>query len=325
MTRAADAMYFLFKDRDYLAPLDDYIDMSQYADDLVSAQQVVVDDGKSYGLVEGFYPYALIYNTDMLEAAGFTAPPTTPQEFLEVAKALSDGQEQYGYGTRHTMAEQGGWWYEMSFWITAFDAAWARDGVPTVNTPEMIEAVTFFKEMYDADVFPKGVDAATYRRMFAEGKIAMLTDNQGMYEFVQQANPDVVLGFAPPPFAPNPIQTIVEVVMMTIPTDSPNPEAAATFLEWWFNHYDTFGQEVKSLTGSKTANAALVEQLPHLQVYAETPIALNGGVLPQGFETRVPEFRQIVLERISQVLLEDRDPQEAMDEAQRELENLPPA
>ena len=213
----------------------------------------------------------------------------------------------------------------MSFWITAFNAVWAKDGKPTVNTPEMIEAVSFFKEMYDADIFPKGVDAATYRRMFAEGKIAMQTDNQGMYEFVKQASPDIELGFAPPPFAPNPIQTIVEVVMMTIPKESPNPEAAATFLEWWFNHMGEFGKDIKSLVGSKSANAALVAELPHLKVYAETPVALNGGVLPQGFETRVPEFRQIVLERISQVLLENRDPKEAMDEAQRELENLPPA
>jgi multiple sugar transport system substrate-binding protein len=322
MTRAADAMYFLFKDRGYLAPLDDYIDMSKYADDLVSAQQIVVDDGKSYGLVEGFYPYALIYNKGLFEEAGITAPPTTPQEFLEVAKKLTRGQEQYGYGTRHTMAEQGGWWYEMSFWITAFNATWAKDGKPTVNTPEMIEAVTFFKEMYDADIFPKGVDAATYRRMFAEGKIAMQTDNQGMFEFVKQANPDIELGFAPPPFAPNPIQTIVEVVMMTIPTGSEHPEAAATFLEWWFNHMTEFGRDVKSLVGSKKANAELVAELPHLQVYAETPVALNGGVLPQGFETQVPEFRQIVLERITQVLLENRDPKEAMDEAQGELEAL---
>jgi multiple sugar transport system substrate-binding protein len=325
MTRAADAMFFLFKDRGYLAPLDDYIDMSKYADDLVAAQQIVIDDGKNYGIIEGFYPYALIYNKGMLEAAGITAPPTTPQEFLEVAKQLTRGEEQYGYGTRHTMAEQSGWWYEMSFWITAFNATWALDGKPTVNTPEMIEAVTFFKEMYDADIFPKGVDAATYRRMFAEGKIAMQTDNQGMFEFVAQANPEIELGFAPPPFAPNPIQTIVEVVMMTIPTQSPNPQAAATFLEWWYNHMGEFGREIKSLVGSRQANAELVAELPHLQVYAETPVALNGGVLPQGFETRVPEFRQIVLERISQVLLEDRDPKEAMDEAQRELENLPPA
>ena len=92
MTRAADAMYFLFKDRGYLAPLDDYFDIGKYKDDLVAAQQMVVDDGKSYGLIEGFYPYALIYNKGMLADAGITEPPKTPQEFLEAAKKLTKGR-----------------------------------------------------------------------------------------------------------------------------------------------------------------------------------------------------------------------------------------
>ena len=44
------------------------------------------------------------------------------------------------------------------------------------------------------------------------------------------------------------------------------------------------------------------------------------AILPAGFETRLPEFRNIVLKHVSNVLIRDLDAKAEMDAAQAELE-----
>jgi multiple sugar transport system substrate-binding protein len=264
--------------------------------------------------------YALLYNKALLNKAGIQEPPKTPEEFLEVAKALTNPPDQYGYGTRHTMPEQGGWWYELSYWVEGFGGRWAVDGQPTVNTPEVVAGIQFFKQMYDEGVFPKGVDAATYRRMFWEEKVGLLTDNQAVYVITRDQNPNIALEVAPSPFDP-PI-THVEAGYLALPADAKHPQEAAVLLEWLYQHIDEYGLNVQTLTGSKKANTRILEKFPYLKVWSELPVVENGGILPPGFETVLPEFRQIVLERVTQVLVENRDVQAAMDQAQAELMKL---
>ena len=178
----ADGFFFTFLGRDYLQPIDEYFTLDK--NQTGPAQQRTVKDGKTYGVVLDFYPYALIYNDSLFQKAGIMEPPKSPEEFLSVAKKLTNPPDQYGYGVRHTVAESSGWWDEMSYWLMPFDAKWSVKGKPTVDTPEFVQAVEYFKTLYDEGVFPKGVDASTYRRMFWEEKIGMLTDNYSTYRII---------------------------------------------------------------------------------------------------------------------------------------------
>ena len=69
--------------------------------------------GRTYGTVLHYTTYALLYNEKLLGAAGITKPPSTPQEFLSAAQRLTKAPEQFGYGVRHSMNEEVGWWYEL--------------------------------------------------------------------------------------------------------------------------------------------------------------------------------------------------------------------
>jgi multiple sugar transport system substrate-binding protein len=317
---AGDYMFFSFFDRDYLTAFEDFFVLPM--GDVMQAQDMANIKGKTYGMLVEYVTYALLYNERLFKEAGITEVPKSTDAFLNVARKLNSPPQQYAFGTRHTMPEQGGWWYEMSYWVAGFGATWAQDGKPTVNTPEMIAAVEFYKKMYDENLFPKGVDAATYRRMFWEEKIAMLSDNQAVYLITKNKNPKIQLKAAPNPFQPKPVVTHMEAVFLTLPKDAKHPKEAAMFLQWVFKHLKEYGMGVESIVGSKSASKEIVAKFPHLEVFANTPVALNGGILPQGFETRQPEFRQIVLERVSQVLVENRNAAEAMNEAQMELEKM---
>ncbi len=321
---ATDAMLFTFLDRGHLAPFSAFPPLAAMLErdraDLVDGQATATVDGQTYGVVSHFSTYGLLYNEKLLTDAGITRPPTTPQEFLAAASRLTKAPEQFGYGTRHSMNEEGGWWYEVAYWVHGFGGRWATGGKPSVNTPQVVSGVRFFKQLYDAGVFPKGVDAATYRRMFWQEKIAMLTDNNAVYFIAKSQNPSLALRAAPNPFAP-PV-TVGEISFYTVPKGAKHAQEAATFIEWYRRHLRELGLNLQNLVGSKAANAEILKAFPHLQTFVAAPLAPNGGALPPGFEGRMPEFRHIVLQHVTNVLVNNADPAAEMQAAQTELENM---
>jgi len=323
---ATDAMLFTFLERGHLAPFSGFPALTTMLDrdraDFVDAQAVASVGGQTYGVVSHFSTYGLLYNDRLLTEAGITKPPATPQEFLAAATKLTKAPEQYGYGTRHSMNEEGGWWYEVAYWVHGFGGRWATNGKPSVNTPQVVGAVRFFKQLYDAGVFPKGVDAATYRRMFWQEKIATLTDNNAVYFIAKSQNPSLPIRAASNPFSP-PV-TVGEVSFYTIPKGAKHSQEAATFIEWYRGHLREMGMKLQNLVGSKSANAEILKAFPHLATFAAAPLAENGGALPKGFEGRMPEFRHIVLQHVTNVLVNNADAAAEMQAAQIELEAMRP-
>jgi multiple sugar transport system substrate-binding protein len=314
---ASDTMFFSFLTHGYLQPLNNLLDLGKYRADFLPVQRVAEVKGQTMGVVTEYVTYAVLSNDRLLKAE-YIAKPATPEEFLAAAKKLTKAPDQYGYGTRHTMDQEAGWWYEMSFWVEGFGGKWSDGRKPMVNSANVVSGVRFFKQMYDAGVFPKGVDSATYRRMFWQEKVAMLTDNQAVYVITKSQNPQIELAATNPPFSP-PL-TNAEIVMYTIPKGSAHAKEAVVFLEWFYRHLGDYGMAVHNVVNSKSANAAIIKQFPYLQTFVNLPIADNGGILPRGFETRLPEFRHTVLTHVTDVLVNNVDPKNAMDAAQAELE-----
>ena len=91
-------------------------------------------------------------------------------------------------------------------------------------------------------------------------------------------------------------------------------------MDWFYRHLKDYGLGVENVVNSKSANEAIIKQFPYLQTFVNLPLADNGGILPRGFETRLPEFRNTVLKHITDVLVNNVDPKKAMDAAQAELE-----
>jgi len=321
---STDAMLFSFQDREHLSAFENVPRLKQVLDrdrgDFVDAQGMSSLGGHTYGMVLHFTTYALLYNEKLLGQAGISTAPTTPQEFLAVAQRLTKAPDQFGYGVRHAISEEVGWWYELGYWVAGFGGKWAVNGKPTVNTPEVINGVRFFKQMYDAGVFPKGVDAATYRRMFWQEKVVMLTDNNAVYFIAKSQNPQMQLKAAPNPFSP-PLTT-GEVSFLTIPKDAKHPQEAAVFVEWFRANLREYGMKLQNAVGSKSANQEILKAYPHLGTFVNAPLSENGGALPKGYETRMPEFRHIVLQHVSNVLVKNADPAAEMAAAQAELERM---
>jgi multiple sugar transport system substrate-binding protein len=312
-------MFLDFQARGLLQPLDSVLPVSKYQSDMLPSSRAGVVGGQTYGIMVQWNPYALLYNDKLLKAAGLAVPKSTT-EFFNTASKLTKAQTMFGYGTRSTLAEEAGWWYEMSYWVYAFGGRWAVNGRPTANSPEVLQGIRFFKALYDSNVFPK-VDAATYRQMFAAEKVAMITDVPVLVSITKKQNPAINIGVAPNPFAPNPPATLGANVFLAIPKGSPDAKTAAVWIDWVYQHQATLGQ-VYGITGSKRSNVEVFGKVPYLQTYASMPVVQGGGLVPPGFGAVFGDFRHIALQHVAEVLAENRDVTQAMNAAQQELETL---
>lgn len=79
--------------RNVLRPIDAIvstagIDGANFPTDVWNAGEVA---GQRYAIPLDIHPMTMFYNADLLSAAGFDAPPTTGEEFAEIAGAVTDG------------------------------------------------------------------------------------------------------------------------------------------------------------------------------------------------------------------------------------------
>jgi multiple sugar transport system substrate-binding protein len=303
-------------DAGLVAPLDDLIDASQY-ELLEQPDQFMSHDGVRHGFIFEASNYAMFYNTELVPE-----PPTTPEEFLSTAQSLTEGN-QFGLAFRQTEAEEAGVWQDIFNYVYGFGGEWSDGESLTLNKAENVEGLELYEELYDAEVIPRGADAATFRRMFAEGQVGMELNNGGYVTATVGQNADLDFSVAPIPF-PERRQGAL-LAPMVINEASENKEAVATFIEWILQDENQVKlQEVLGASSVATVTERSAESLketPFLPVFDE----LTESGLPQtvlGFEAMTPDIRKIVVQNVIAALQDQVTMQEAMDNAQAEAEEL---
>jgi len=293
--------------------LDDFIKDSDYK--FTAPDRYMKVGGKRFATPFEISNYVLLYNPTLVKDK---KPPASFDEFVATAKAAT-ANGVYGFAYRATMAEAPGFWQDLCNFVYGFGGRWSDDqGNLTLNSPKVIEGVTAYKKMYDVGATPKGTDAATYRRMFWEGKLAMEIDNGGVAGIFNQQAPDLPLAAAPSPF-PTRAQGLV-LAPLTINSNTKHKAAAVTFYKWVLQPENQ--KQLQDLLGASnvaTVVARSPEDLakrPWLKVYDEqTPNSIPQ--LVQGQELKTPEILQIVLEHVLKVLQGGADPKKTMDDAQK--------
>lgn len=303
-------------DAGLIHPLDDLIDVSEY-DLLEQPDQFMVHDGVRHGIIFEASNYAMFYNADLIPE-----PPTNFDEFMETAKALTAG-DTFGLAFRQTEAEEAGVWQDIFNYVYGFGGEWSDGEKLTINKPENVEGLEAYQALYDANVIPKGADAATFRRMFAEGKVGMELNNGGYVSATRGQGPNLNFSVAPIPFPERRQGAILAPIVIN--EASPAKEAAATFIKWVLEPENQVKlQEIlgASSVATKTERSAeSLEETPFLTVFDElTETSLPHVVL--GFEARTPDIRKIVVQNVIAALQGEQTMQEALDKAQEEATEL---
>ncbi len=294
-----------------LLPFDGFIKDADYK--FSAPNDYLKVGGKRYGMAFEISNYVMMYNPALLKDGKI---PTTFDELLAVTKA-STGNGNFGYAYRATMAERNGFWQDLCNYVFGFGGRWGDGTNLTLNSPKVVEGVAAYKRMYDSGAIPKGADAATYRRMFWEGKVAIEVDNGGVAGIFSQQAPNLAFMAAPSPF-PTRAQGLI-LAPLTVNANTKNKEAAFAFMKWALLPDNQKGlQDLLGASSVATPVPRSADELankPWLKVYDDqTPNAVPQ--LVAGFEVRTPELQQIIIEQVLKVLQGGMDPQKAMDEAQ---------
>jgi multiple sugar transport system substrate-binding protein len=321
-----DAILPMAVDQGYLLPLSDVIDFAQYADILSPLSDNAKFDDKYYGFVSEAVVQELIYLPDLLVAAGLDPdkPPTTVDEFIEYALAVKNANPDWlGYGCRNSMDQSFGWWSDYCSWSYGFGGRWAVDGTPTINSPENIAALTAYKKMYDSGAMTQGVTSANYRKAMSIGQCGFLTDNSSNIHNFLMENPTLNIRSAALPFPEK--DSVTELVVLSVSKDAKHPEEAAKFVEWFMKPevYIPWMEETACPTGAykKSVSDEWVAQNPTVAAFIEGANYAS-TVIPEGLGVYMGEIRDAVLRAMEKVLLNNVSPEEALTEAQQEVEAL---
>src|SRR5207302_7747050 len=149
-----------------LTPVTDYgISTDGYYDSILKAGTY---QGKVYGLAPGVNGLALLYNKDLLTAAG-VQPPSTWDELKAAAAKLTSGGK-YGLAFSAVPSEEGTWQFLPFFWSNGGDLS-------KVDSPQGIAALQYVTDLVNSGSASKSVlnwkqDDVT--NQFVAGNAAMM-------------------------------------------------------------------------------------------------------------------------------------------------------
>src|SRR5690606_17244407 len=105
-------------------------------------------------------------NKKLVEEAGASVP-TSVDELIEQAKAVSGATGAIGFASRHSMNEYASWFKDFQNWAYGYGVNWVDEaGNLTIDTPEAAAAVAAFAEVYKAGIIPIGDQMTTQRMRF---------------------------------------------------------------------------------------------------------------------------------------------------------------
>ncbi|MDQ0257241.1 multiple sugar transport system substrate-binding protein [Evansella vedderi] len=158
---------------DLLTPLDELsADIGLVAKDFIpEVWNAGVYEGQRFGIPLDVHPLTLFYNVDLLEAAGYSEPPTTYDELLEMSLAIQEATDAWG------IAMPVFWPSNMIFYTSLMShggESVSEDGLtPLYNSPEGHEALQKMVDLvYKHEVSPSDVQADGEVTLFRQGNSA---------------------------------------------------------------------------------------------------------------------------------------------------------
>lgn len=244
----------------WLADLSDYVTSDEewdWDDFQDGPQDSVTVDERILGVPLATEREVLYYRTDLLEEAGLGVPQTL-EELQAAAKAIQEQNDGvYGFVSRGARAAAV---TQFSSFLYSHGADWvAEDGTSGLDTPEALEAYTFYGDML-RNYGPPGVTNMSWPEamgIFTQGRAAFYTEADSLYtNATDPANSTVteVVGFAQFPAGPAGSRpTNVPSWALGVPASSKNHDGAWEFISWATSQANTLIAQENGVIGARAS------------------------------------------------------------------------
>lgn len=156
-----------------LGKLEDVSGLTKDRGYTASALKAAQYDGTQYAFPWTIGAIGLVTNSEIMDKAGVSEFPTTIDGFektLKKLKGLGGGLIPYAASTKAAQLK------DVLIWMQTFGSDLVKGGEVTIGDDASIEAVTWYKSLYDQGLIAPDVDRFDARSLFAQGRTAMYDD-----------------------------------------------------------------------------------------------------------------------------------------------------
>jgi multiple sugar transport system substrate-binding protein len=294
----------------------DYTDIS-----LTSGQL----DGVQYGLPWSAAAIGLIANRELLDGAGIDRVPTSIEDF-EAALVELKGAGVIPYAASTDVAQL----KDILVWMMTFGSPLLEGDTVTLDDDACVEAVTWYKRLFDQKLIAPDVDRADARTLFSQAKTAMYDDASIGKDFAVAESPDPSLGgkcvpAARPVVATGDTPQAQQWGHIVVVVEGEGDHTAADFARWVTSDQETAVHYFEELGLPPTTESALasdaVQNDEFTTAFTEQITATSA---PNPF-WRFPQYAQMeaaVAEQVQAVLVGMSSPADAMATAQETVQGL---
>lgn len=309
-------------DAGVLTPLGSVLEANNITT-LSGAHDYITVDGQPMGLDVVTVVFGLLHNQALTTGAGMTLPTTT-DEWLAFSTELTERPNKFGMWSPHLISEPESFWFTLQEWACPFDTTWATGFTPNLTSEGILNAVTLFKNFYDA-AYPQGTDDGTATVLWAEGQLAQQLIVSAAVNIFKDTAPEVYpdIRSIPLPWASK--KSIARIHPITVNNQSENADAGVEFITWLYkpeNYRMLLMEQLDVIPAYEVGE--LDEYLGEL-LWLEGYKDINFTTPPQmvgDFIFNNQEFGTIVINRVAEVLNSGRPVEDAMADAQAEAEEL---
>ena len=283
--------------------------------------EIATVDGQIYALPSFMFVDLVYYRADWLEEAGLE-PPTTWEEFTEVAIALTDPeQDRYGFGLRGGGGGQGNFMKVLEgFNGPIID----EDGNATLDRATAEAAIQWYTDLFTVHgAVPSSVTEDSFRQMiegFQVGQTGMIWHHTGSLGEMQAVLEEgTFLTTAMPTGPAQPMGSSTPAFNGMVAPEPENEEAAWTWLKYW-TEVDTQIAFMEK-TGYFPSSTAAAEDTRVLENPLYAPLVSTVDLKPSpGFPGQAGWQSNTLLPVLQQTLLGDLTAEEAAEMIVTELE-----
>lgn len=326
------ANFMVYAQEDWLAPLGDRLaGLPEVQNEWTPVQSSCEYQGETYCVVVLGYGYVLGWNQAAFEAAGLAGPPTTSEELIEVARALTadtngDGTvDQYGF-VFPTVTHPGVETTATSFLFEHDpDGHWV-DEAGQLNRDAITFAWTQMRRLIADGSVPLGLDNNAKRQFFVEGRAAMMLEGPWIQGNINSAADGIREGLqvARTPFSGTVYGGASNVLAVPADIAPDRQELAWKFIELftspeWQAQYATVAGQPPARAG--VLDDAFLASNANMQVYvSEANVATD--FVPPGMAEHYTRFRDLVVEATLAAVVQNQDIDAVLNQLQNDLGRL---
>lgn len=310
-----------------LAPLDQCIAEGGFGDRLLKSVEFAKVDGVTYGVPLTMSPWSVVVNRKLLAEAGIEEMPRTVEELYAASLAVKEKTGAYGYAFGNDMAAPLHVYINSMQWVLGFGSDWSQpDGTITANDPRNIEAIGWVKRFLDEGLAPIGLGVIQARDLFVDGKVAIMFEGPWLMTQVQGQKPEMMADID---FEVVPTPTHAAVTggaFFVIPAKAANPEQACDLLTAYMNEnaQRRWLEDLLQIPGTTAEpSAEFLEQNAWVGNMATIAAQYPGGIgyAPPGYLIDAGEFRQMVVDALSEIYSGRTSVEDGLNALQSKLEN----